>query len=147
MRQESQNIDAQYEKKRKQAEVGWKMYVTPTCSHCFTSVMLKSGTPVLTMSSNQSTALNNSRISVLKSRNDQLNTLFEDATKQVKELSGKKEYEKALESLILEVSSAHFQHPPHLPLSSSSSPSRYLVLSHLFYVILTTRTGLLETPL
>lgn len=69
--------------------------------------------------SGQSTALNNSRITVLKSRNDQLDTLFEDASKKVKELSGKKDYEKSLEALILEV--CHDQSyitPPISPLGS-----------------------------
>ncbi|ORY29502.1 vacuolar ATP synthase subunit E [Naematelia encephala] len=77
VRQESFAIDAQYEKKRKQAEVGWKI--------------------------SQSTALNASRITVLRERNDQLEALFEEATKQVKEHASGEEYAKALENLILEV--------------------------------------------
>ncbi|KAK1927422.1 vacuolar ATP synthase subunit E [Papiliotrema laurentii] len=77
VRQESLAIDAQYEKKRKQAEVGWKIA--------------------------QSTALNNSRIEVLRARNDALEKLFEEASNQVKKLSSGKSYSDALENLILEV--------------------------------------------
>ncbi|ORX36490.1 vacuolar ATP synthase subunit E [Kockovaella imperatae] len=77
VRQESLAIDAQYEKKRKQAETGWKI--------------------------SQSTALNNSRIQILKARNDHLNNLFEEAAKQVNSLSSGSEYAKALENLILEI--------------------------------------------
>lgn len=59
----------------------------------------------------------------MKSRNDQLDALFEDSTKKVKELSGKKDYEKALESLILEVSRSSHAYSCHAclhhhPLSS-----------------------------
>ncbi|KAL7419709.1 V-ATPase V1 sector subunit E [Cryptotrichosporon argae] len=77
VRQESLAIDAQYEKKRKQAEVGWKI--------------------------SQSTALNTSRLSVLRKREEHLDALFEEATKQVKALSTGDKYASALESLILEV--------------------------------------------
>ncbi|WVR03924.1 hypothetical protein IAU60_000923 [Kwoniella sp. DSM 27419] len=77
VRQESLAIDAQYEKKRKQAEVGWKI--------------------------SQSTAINNSRIKILRSRNDHLEAIFDESTKQVKALSEGDKYKQALESLILEV--------------------------------------------
>lgn len=52
----------------------------------------------------QSTALNNSRIEVLRSRNDALESLFEEASKQVKSLSKGGSYAEAVENLILEVS-------------------------------------------
>ncbi|WVQ78745.1 hypothetical protein IAT38_000832 [Cryptococcus sp. DSM 104549] len=77
VRQESLAIDAQFEKKRKQAEVGWKI--------------------------SQSTAINNSRIKVLRSRNDHLEALFEESSKQVKALSTGKGYAEAVENLITEV--------------------------------------------
>ncbi|OCF30489.1 V-type H+-transporting ATPase subunit E [Kwoniella heveanensis BCC8398] len=77
VRQESLAIDAQYEKKRKQAEVGWKI--------------------------SQSTAINNSRIKILRSRNDHLEAIFDEANKQVKELSEGDKYKEAIENLILEV--------------------------------------------
>ncbi|RSH94583.1 V-ATPase V1 sector subunit E [Saitozyma podzolica] len=57
VRQESLAIDALYEKKRKQAEVGWKI--------------------------SQSTALNASRLKVLQARNEHLENIFEEANKQV----------------------------------------------------------------
>ncbi|WWC60187.1 uncharacterized protein I303_102752 [Kwoniella dejecticola CBS 10117] len=77
VRQESLAIDSQFEKKKKQAEVGWKI--------------------------SQSTAINNSRIKVLRSRNDHLESIFEEANKQVKDLSEGDKYKQALENLILEV--------------------------------------------
>ncbi|EIW68859.1 V-type H+-transporting ATPase subunit E [Tremella mesenterica] len=77
VRQESLAIDAQYEKKRKQAEVGWKIA--------------------------QSTALNNSRLQVLRSRNDHLETIFEAARQKVKDLSSGESYKTAMEALILEI--------------------------------------------
>ncbi|WVW80020.1 hypothetical protein I302_101993 [Kwoniella bestiolae CBS 10118] len=77
VRQESLSIDSQYEKKKKQAEVGWKI--------------------------SQSTAINNSRIKVLRSRNDHLENIFEEANKQVKELSEGDKYKEAVENLVLEV--------------------------------------------
>ncbi|KAK4687256.1 V-type H+-transporting ATPase subunit E, partial [Tremellales sp. Uapishka_1] len=77
VRQETLGIDALYEKKRKQAEVGWKI--------------------------SQSTALNASRISVLRSREDHLEGIFEEASKKVKELATGGSYPEAVESLILEV--------------------------------------------
>lgn len=52
----------------------------------------------------QSTALNTSRITVLRSRNDQLEALFEEASKRVVDLSSGDSYSSALENLILEVS-------------------------------------------
>lgn len=55
----------------------------------------------------QSTALNNSRIEVLRSRNDALESLFEEASKQVKSLSEGGSYSEAVENLILEVSDGH----------------------------------------
>jgi V-type H+-transporting ATPase subunit E len=57
VRQEQLAIDAQYEKKRKQAEVGWKIA--------------------------QSTALNQSRLEVLRKRDEQLQELFEEANSEV----------------------------------------------------------------
>ena len=77
VRQESLAIDAQYEKKYKQAQVGWKI--------------------------SQSTALNQSRLEVLRRRDEHLHSLFDDASKQVKDLADGNEYDKALELLILEV--------------------------------------------
>ncbi|WWC87759.1 uncharacterized protein L201_002651 [Kwoniella dendrophila CBS 6074] len=77
VRQESLAIDSQYEKKKKQAEVGWKI--------------------------SQSTAINNSRIKVLRSRNDHLESIFDDANKQVKDLSEGDRYKQGIENLILEV--------------------------------------------
>lgn len=56
----------------------------------------------------QSTALNNSRIEVLRSRNEALEGLFEEASKQVKDLSSGGSYEEAVENLILEVSHRSF---------------------------------------
>jgi V-type H+-transporting ATPase subunit E len=49
--------------------------------------------------------LNNSRIEVLRARNDALEKLFEEASNQVKKLSSGKSYSDALENLILEVCS------------------------------------------
>ncbi|ODN97355.1 V-type H+-transporting ATPase subunit E [Cryptococcus wingfieldii CBS 7118] len=77
VRQESLAIDAQYEKKRKQAEVGWKI--------------------------SQSTAINNSRLKILQSRNDHLEAIFDESNKQVKDLSTSAKYNEAVESLILEL--------------------------------------------
>ncbi|KAK8861469.1 hypothetical protein IAR55_002289 [Kwoniella newhampshirensis] len=77
VRQESLAIDAQYEKKRKQAEVGWKI--------------------------SQSTAINTSRIKILRSRNDHLEAIFDEASKQVKALSTGGSYAEAVENLILEI--------------------------------------------
>ncbi|RSH84390.1 V-ATPase V1 sector subunit E [Apiotrichum porosum] len=77
VRQESLAIDAQYEKKRKQAEVGWKIA--------------------------QSTALNQSRLEVLRKRDENLQTLFEEANKQVTALADGKDYPAAMELLILEI--------------------------------------------
>lgn len=77
VRQESLAIDAQFEKKRKQAEVSWKI--------------------------SQSTAINNSRLRILQSRNDHLETLFDEANKRVMELSAGDRYKDALVNLILEV--------------------------------------------
>ncbi|TXT10943.1 hypothetical protein VHUM_01694 [Vanrija humicola] len=77
VRQESLAIDALYEKKRKQAEVGWKIA--------------------------QSTALNQSRLEVLRKRDEHLQTLFENASNKVKALADSKDYPAAVESLILEV--------------------------------------------
>ncbi|WRT65577.1 uncharacterized protein IL334_002522 [Kwoniella shivajii] len=77
VRQESLSIDSQYEKKKKQAEVGWKI--------------------------SQSTAINTSRIKVLRSRNDHLESIFEEANKQVQQLSNGDKYKEAIENLILEV--------------------------------------------
>lgn len=54
--------------------------------------------------SSQSTALNTSRIKVLQSRNDKLEDLFEQASKDVTELSQGEKYGTALENFILEVS-------------------------------------------
>lgn len=80
MRQESLAIDAQYDKKRKQAEVGWKI--------------------------SQSTALNTSRLEVLRKREEHLHSLFEEANGKVKDLAEGKDYGSAMELLILEVSRA-----------------------------------------
>ncbi|OXG92569.1 V-type H+-transporting ATPase subunit E [Cryptococcus neoformans var. grubii Br795] len=77
VRQESLAIDAQFEKKRKQAEISWKI--------------------------SQSTAINNSRLRILQSRNDHLETLFDEANKRVMELSAGDRYKDALVNLILEV--------------------------------------------
>ena len=52
----------------------------------------------------QSTALNGSRLKVLGSRNDHLNNLFDEASKQVSSLASGSGYAQALENLILEVS-------------------------------------------
>ena len=54
--------------------------------------------------SSQSTALNNSRIQILRARNDHLNDLFDEAAKQVNSLASGSGYAQALENLILEVS-------------------------------------------
>ncbi|GFZ42666.1 V-ATPase subunit E [Saitozyma sp. JCM 24511] len=75
VRQESLAIDALYEKKRKQAEVGWKI--------------------------SQSTALNASRLKVLQARNEHLENIFEEANKKVKELSSGGSYAQAMENLVL----------------------------------------------
>jgi V-type H+-transporting ATPase subunit E len=77
VRQEQLAIDAQYEKKRKQAEVGWKIA--------------------------QSTALNQSRLEVLRKRDEQLQELFEEANSEVKKLAEGKDYPKAMTLLITEV--------------------------------------------
>nr|ODN85207.1 V-type H+-transporting ATPase subunit E [Cryptococcus depauperatus CBS 7841] len=77
VRQESLAIDAQYDKKRKQAEVSWKIA--------------------------QSTAINGSRLQVLQSRNEHLENLFDEADKQTKTLSSGEKYREAVENLILEV--------------------------------------------
>lgn len=66
--------------------------------------MKRPARPGLTCSA-QSTALNNSRIEVLRARNDALEKLFEEASNQVKKLSSGKSYSDALENLILEVCS------------------------------------------
>ena len=55
-------------------------------------------------SSSQSTAINNSRLKILQSRNDHLQTLFDEANKKVMELSAGDRYKDALVNLILEVS-------------------------------------------
>lgn len=54
-------------------------------------------------SSAQSTALNQSRLEVLRKRDEQLQDLFEDANKQVKQLAEGKDYPKAMDLLITEV--------------------------------------------
>lgn len=95
VRQESLAIDAQFEKKRKQAEVSWKMYVR---------LIWPSPNPLNHPSSSQSTAINNSRLKILQSRSDHLETLFDEANKQVMELSAGDRYKDALVNLILEVS-------------------------------------------
>jgi len=82
VQQESTAIDAQFEKKKKQAEVGWKI--------------------------SQSTALNTSRLQVLRARAEHLEALFEEARNRVKELSSKdskggSKYQDTVENLILEV--------------------------------------------
>ncbi|BEI82507.1 hypothetical protein CcaverHIS002_0303750 [Cutaneotrichosporon cavernicola] len=77
VRQEQLAIDAQYEKKRKQAEVGWKIA--------------------------QSTALNQSRLEVLRKREEQLQELFDEANNKVKDLAEGKGYPKAMSLLITEV--------------------------------------------
>lgn len=51
----------------------------------------------------QSTALNQSRLEVLRKRDEHLQELFESADKKVRSLSEGKDYAKALELLILEV--------------------------------------------
>jgi hypothetical protein len=94
--------------------------------------------------SNQSTALNTSRITVLKSRNDQLDTLFEDANKKVKELSGKKDYEKSLEALILEVcfSLVPFHIPPRSTQYSTTNTTSICALDTAHqYPLLTYRSS------
>jgi V-type H+-transporting ATPase subunit E len=48
--------------------------------------------------------LNNSRLKVLRARNDNLEQLFEEARKQVLELGKADKYAQALEKLVLEVS-------------------------------------------
>ncbi len=60
---------------------------------------------LLSFNSAQSTALNTSRLQVLRAREDLLQQLFEDAKKELKELNKDREkYEKVVENLILEVS-------------------------------------------
>lgn len=51
----------------------------------------------------QSTALNQSRLEVLRKRDEHLNELFEKADNQVKALASGKDYPKAMELLIVEV--------------------------------------------
>ena len=51
----------------------------------------------------QSTALNQSRLEVLRKRDENLQNLFEEANKQVTALADGKEYPQAMELLILEV--------------------------------------------
>jgi len=78
VRQETAAIDAQFDKKRKQAEVGWKIA--------------------------SSTALNQSRLQVLRAREEHLQSIFEEATKKTKDLKNDQgKYTKVLEDLILEV--------------------------------------------
>ncbi|GHJ86321.1 hypothetical protein NliqN6_2723 [Naganishia liquefaciens] len=78
VRQETAAIDAQFDKKRKQAEVGWKI--------------------------SQSTALNKSRLEVLRSRAEHLDTIFDETKTKVKDLSKDSDkYQSVLEGLILEV--------------------------------------------
>jgi V-type H+-transporting ATPase subunit E len=55
------------------------------------------------ISSAQSTALNQSRLEVLRKRDEHLSDLFEKADNEVKALANGKDYPKAVEQLILEV--------------------------------------------
>lgn len=64
--------------------------------------LLGAGRPLT--SSAQSTALNQSRLEVLRKRDEQLRELFEEADKQVKALADGNDYPKAMELLITEVS-------------------------------------------
>ncbi|KAJ9107572.1 hypothetical protein QFC21_001031 [Naganishia friedmannii] len=78
VRQETAAIDAQFEKKRKQAEVGWKIA--------------------------QSTALNKSRLEVLRSRAEHLDSIFDETKGKVKGLDkADDKYQSVLEGLILEI--------------------------------------------
>ncbi|KAI5455236.1 V-ATPase V1 sector subunit E [Naganishia albida] len=78
VRQETAAIDAQFEKKRKQAEVSWKI--------------------------SQSTALNQSRLEVLRSRAEHLDSIFDETKTKVKDLNKDSDkYQSVLEGLILEI--------------------------------------------
>lgn len=76
VRQETQSIDAQYEKKFKQAAMSQQI--------------------------TRSTSSNKTRIKVLQARQELLNKLFEDARKKVKDHGKGKQYESVLKDLILE---------------------------------------------
>ncbi|KAL7417188.1 ATPase, V1/A1 complex, subunit E [Mrakia frigida] len=77
VRQESLNIDAMYEKKHKQAEIGLKIA--------------------------QSTILNTSRLKILREREQLLSDLFEEARKGVLDLAkDQSKYSKLMELLILQ---------------------------------------------
>ncbi|CED85482.1 Vacuolar H-ATPase V1 sector, subunit E [Phaffia rhodozyma] len=77
VRQESLAIDALYEKKRKQAEVGQKIA--------------------------QSTALNTSRLKILRAREQFLSDLFEDARGKITDLANDEgKYAQLMENLILQ---------------------------------------------
>lgn len=54
----------------------------------------------------QSTALNQSRLEVLRKREEHLQQLFDEAGKKVKALSDSDKYPEAMESLVLEVGAA-----------------------------------------
>lgn len=60
-----------------------------------------------------STALNQSRLQVLRAREEHLQSIFEEATKKTKDLKNDQgKYTKVLEDLILEVSVAGIMKPP-----------------------------------
>lgn len=79
VKQEQQAIDAQFEKKRKNAEVAQKMHVAQSCclSSCLTSVF----------NSAQSTLTNKSRLKLLQQREEHLQDLFNTARESIVELA------------------------------------------------------------
>jgi V-type H+-transporting ATPase subunit E len=126
VRQESQNIDALYDKKRKQAETGQKMCVVVPCLLAgwlgrvrqALADLARPPSPLsarLPSRSAQSTALNTSRLKILRAREQLLADLFETTRKGIKDLGEDEgKYEQLLVKLIVQVRCR----PPPLLLSA-----------------------------
>lgn len=100
MRQESLAIDANFEKKRKQADTALKMYMFQStqilsCAH-FASPLFDD--------SSQSTSTNKSRLRVLQAREQLLQDLFSEARIKISDLpTDEGRYTQLLEGIVVEV--------------------------------------------
>lgn len=99
VRQETSNIDAQYERKRKQADVKKKM-----CVRLAMFTPLEGGKIVTLIHSATSNSTNKARLSVLEQRDQLLEDVFEEARKKTVELSkDESKYTPLLKALTLQV--------------------------------------------
>ena len=101
VKQEQQAIDAQYEKKRKGAEVAQKMCVPPLASY----LLPQSGDAHrIPLCSAQSTLTNKSRLKLLHRREEHLQDLFNTARQEITNVSSGStgQYEQYLEGMILQ---------------------------------------------